>query len=88
MQAFLDFAGTSTIFVARASKPLQLKCPRCKREATIDRPLTVDADIRCPACGDVSEFRQFREAWCESRRPKLRLACPELHYANDRRGGF
>jgi hypothetical protein len=58
----------------------QLRCPACTLEFALPSSLTLDTRVVCKRCRVTSEFRQFHESWCSSRRPDLRLACPELRW--------
>jgi len=75
--------ATSLVFDA-SERRVKLKCPRCGSDAGLERALASDAEIRCLACGENSEFRQFREAWCEVRREALTQAFPEIVFPHDR----
>ncbi|MEP7041989.1 MAG: hypothetical protein ABI843_02935 [Dokdonella sp.] len=85
MQDITEFVATSSILCGRsalARRP-NLKCPRCKRNATIDCELRVDAEMRCMGCGELGEFRQFREADARAG-ADLIPACPEIYFPHDR----
>ncbi|MEP7043198.1 MAG: hypothetical protein ABI843_09045 [Dokdonella sp.] len=61
-----------------------MKWPFCLTEEAVDRSLEIDEDVRCLACGTVSEYGEFRELCCASRRAALTDACPEILFPGDR----
>jgi len=60
--------------------PIKLQCPSCAVESAIARALPVDTLMVCGECGEESEYRQMREAWCLDRRAYLARACPEIDF--------
>jgi len=53
-------------------------CPKCAQDAAVPRAMNPDRRMTCAGCGAAYEFRQFREAWCESHRDELARRFPEL----------
>ncbi|MEP7043197.1 MAG: hypothetical protein ABI843_09040 [Dokdonella sp.] len=62
---------------------MRLRCPLCDGGTAIDHALEPDADVRCSVCGEISEFRQFREASCQDGREEVKEACPEVVFPRD-----
>jgi DNA-directed RNA polymerase subunit RPC12/RpoP len=82
---FFDSIGPTSI-VVREQRPrvVPIKCTHCGHESGLEREVACDTEIRCERCGELSEFRQYREAWCEAQRATLTDACPEIHFPRDR----
>jgi ribosomal protein S27E len=77
--------GPKSIIVLKPQVRLvPVKCINCGHEDFIPHEMQCDSDMTCSACGEQSEFRQFREAWCAARRDALTHACPEIHFPSDR----
>ncbi|HEY0232153.1 MAG TPA: hypothetical protein VGC55_12945 [Dokdonella sp.] len=84
----LEFIGrmtrSSLIFLQeieaspRPGGQIKLRCPLCTAESAIERALPIDSRLVCAQCGQESEYRQLREAWCLSRRAHLERFCPEI----------
>jgi hypothetical protein len=60
--------------------PVHLRCPGCLVEFASPKIRSLDARVKCIACGVTSEFRELQEAWCLSRRPILAKAFPGLKW--------
>ena len=60
--------------------PIKLQCPLCNVESAIARALPFDSHVVCGECGEESEYRQMREAWCLDRRAYLSRVCPEIQF--------
>lgn len=65
-------------FTPRPTVEAHLKCPACQVEIDRPRPLPFDSTLRCNACAVQSEYREWHEAWCASRREILINAFPDL----------
>lgn len=63
---------------------MPIRCVRCGHDSTVERESACDASLHCPFCGKASEFRQFRETWCQAQRAALTDACPEIYFPHDR----
>jgi ribosomal protein S27E len=86
MHNITDFIATSSILFDRSifDRRVRIKCPHCGQDASLEHALAIDAEIRCLACGELSEFRQMREAWCVGGRDVLTRAFPEIVFPHDR----
>jgi hypothetical protein len=84
VDTFTFIECTSIIVHERPARRVPIRCSHCGHSSTLEREMPCDAEIRCDACGVLSEFRQYREAWCESHRETLTDACPEIHFPHDR----
>lgn len=75
-----DSPAVTDSSMASGTSSARLKCPACLHETAFAALVPMDAVVICDMCGAQAEFRQFHEAWCESRRSALVRACPALDW--------